>query len=189
MIKLKISCIIFVVSSSAPLIPSALIPLLSANFPFFEAVDCNHHFFPGEFWDVSVLLIVFSIIVSIVTSVLRSCFAVLLVCSFIFLLKKYIFVEFRECVGNAFPRCFDVSRFASHFFIHALVSTIKNRVHRAAAGTDPVLTSLPPVGGRTERAIHEPLLCQLRTPGPTPSTKSPDLGSRVRGTTNVSPRT
>ena len=34
MIKLKISCIIFVVSSSAPLILSALIPLLSADFSF-----------------------------------------------------------------------------------------------------------------------------------------------------------
>ena len=34
-------------------------------------------------------------------------------------------------------------------------------VDRAAAGTDRVLTGLPPVGGRTESAIHGPLLCQL----------------------------
>ena len=46
-----------------------------------ETVDCNHQFFPGEFWDVSVLLVVFNIIVSMVTSVFRSCFAVSLVLS------------------------------------------------------------------------------------------------------------
>ena len=34
MIHLKISCAIVIVSSSAPLISSALIPLLSADFPF-----------------------------------------------------------------------------------------------------------------------------------------------------------
>ena len=34
MIKLKISCVMFVVSSSIPLRPSALIPLLFADFPF-----------------------------------------------------------------------------------------------------------------------------------------------------------
>ena len=36
-----------------------------------------------------------------------------------------------------------------------------------------MLTGLPPVQKRIESAIHEPLLCQLRTPGPTPSTRSP----------------
>ena len=85
MIKLKISCIIVIAASSAPLISSALIPLLSADF-LFETVDCNHQFFSGEFWDWSILLIVFNIIVSTVPSVVRSCFAVLLVFSFIVLI-------------------------------------------------------------------------------------------------------
>ena len=56
---LMISCIIVIISSAAPLISSALIPLLSADFPFFETVDCNHQSFSDEIWDVSVLLVVF----------------------------------------------------------------------------------------------------------------------------------
>ena len=61
---------------------------------------------------MSVLLIVFSVVVRIVTSDFS--FAVLFVFYFIVLVGVKIFVEFREHVGNAFPRCFDVSRFVSH---------------------------------------------------------------------------
>ena len=78
--RLKNSCIIVNVFSSASLISSALIPLLSADFPFFETVDCNRQFFSGEFWYVSVLF--------------DFCFIVLI--------KVKIFVEFREDVGNTF---------------------------------------------------------------------------------------
>ena len=60
------------------------------------------------------------------------------------------------------------------FYFHSCSDGVNDKkLRRAAAGTDPVLASLPPVGGRTESAIHEPLHCQLRTPGPTPSTRSP----------------
>ena len=43
MIKLKSSCIRVIVFSSASLISSTLIPLLSADFPFFR--DCRQFFF------------------------------------------------------------------------------------------------------------------------------------------------
>ena len=44
---------------------------------------------------------------------------------------------------------------------------------RAAAGSDPMLTGLSPVRGRTESATREPLLPQHRTPGPMPRTRAP----------------
>ena len=55
MIKLKTSYIIFVVSSSAPLRCSALIPLLSADFSFLRHVNLKHQFFHGKIFDVIVL--------------------------------------------------------------------------------------------------------------------------------------
>ena len=116
MIKLKTSCIIFVVSSSAPLTSSALIPLLSFDFPFFffETVNRNTQFFRGEFWEVIVLFTVFNtfIIVSMVPNVLKSS----VVCPsrlFSLFLPEYRTSQyFCTCVSNAhssMPRCLTTS--------------------------------------------------------------------------------
>ena len=83
--------------------------------PFFETVDCNHQFCSGELWDVPVFL----------HRLQRNrqhsqkCVPVLLRCpACLFVhrsyLSKEIFVEYHEYVGDAFPRCFDVSRSVSH---------------------------------------------------------------------------
>ena len=64
-------------------------------------------------------------------------------------------------------------------FIHALMESKMKGTEssagrdRAVAGSDPVLTGLPPVRGHTESATREPLLPQHRTPGPMPRTRAP----------------
>ena len=79
---------------------------------------------------MSVLLIVFNVIVSMVTSVFRSCFAVLRVFSFIFLISEKIFAEFREYVGQCpflvaslFPDLFLICVMRT-FFLLVLVHAI-----------------------------------------------------------------
>ena len=62
MIKLKTSCIIFVVSSPAPLRSSALISFAVCRFPSLETVNRNIQFVHGKFWDVFVLFIVFNLV-------------------------------------------------------------------------------------------------------------------------------
>ena len=44
---------------------------------------------------------------------------------------------------------------------------------RAAAGSDPVQTGLPPIRGRFENTFHVLHLPQHRTPGPMPRTRAP----------------
>ena len=89
MIKLKISCIIFVVSSSALLRSSALIPLLSAAFPHLRlSVAIINSFTVSSGMRLSCSLSSTFFIVSMVTSIFKSYFAVLLVFSFIVLTEK-----------------------------------------------------------------------------------------------------
>ena len=56
-----------------------------------------------------------------------------------------------------------------------MVSTRHRVCDRAAAGSGPVHTGLPPIRGRSENTFHVLRLPQLRTPGPTPRTRAPYL--------------
>ena len=57
------SCIILVVSSTAPFKFSTLIPFLSSDFSFLESVYRTSQFFRGKFWHVFVLFIILNMFI------------------------------------------------------------------------------------------------------------------------------
>ena len=95
-------------------------------------------------------------------------------------LKNYFSVQ--DDVFHESQLRFDFQSLLCHqcdFFNHSCSDGVNNKrqspalvCDRAAAGSDPVHTGLPPIRGRSENTFHVLRLPQHRTPGPTPRTRA-----------------
>ena len=120
---------IFFVSSSLPLISSALIPLMSPDIPFFEAVNGSLHFLFCEFRDAFTFLLCFLVFSSFLVCFFVRFFTGFQLCvvrrlhltvsaSILVLLhiRVQFAVEFPEDIGNAFSGCDDFILFVTYFW-------------------------------------------------------------------------
>ena len=108
---MKIYLTISFVSSSHTLTSSALIPLLSADLPFFEFVDCSSQLFCRDLWDSRHLI---SVVVMHTDAALIFTLSGFWFRLFLFIVDVYFFVEFAQDIGNPFS---DVMISPLSFFI------------------------------------------------------------------------